>query len=891
MSRRNIEYLLTPRSVAVIGATDRPLSVGATVFQNIRHGGFSGPVWPVNLRSPGVGGERAYKTVAELPEAPDLAVICTPAATVPRLISDLGARGTRAAIVISSGLEAPAEDGRPLGALMLEAACPHLLRILGPNCIGLLSPRIALNASFAHIGARPGHLAFIAQSGALTTAMLDWTQSLQIGFSHFISLGNSADVDFGDLLDFLGDDPHTSAILLYIESITSARKFMSAGRAAARNKPVIVVKSGRAPDGARAATSHTGALAGADDVYDAAFRRAGMLRVSTTRELFDAAEALARLKPLSGERLSIVSNGGGPAVMATDSLVLGGGELARLSETTTHRLNAALPANWSHGNPVDIVGDAPAQRYAAALGAVIENPESDAVLLIHAPTAIVEPSDIARACVTVLRNCETPALTCWMGGNAVQDAKAICGKAGIPAYSTPEEAVGAFLHVAQFHRNQRQLMETPSSVPDEFQASVPIVRTIIESVLADGRDVLMEHEAKQLLAAYGVPVVETHVVSTVAELPDAARAMTFPLVLKILSPDITHKSDVGGVALGIDSIHALEAAGAAMLARCQAAQPHARILGFTLQPLVKRPEAVELIAGIAVDATFGPIILFGQGGTAVEVIADKAISLPPLNLSLARELVSRTRVHRLLAGYRDRSPVDALALHLMLVKISQLVVDFPAILELDVNPLLADHTGVLALDARVRIERTSAKSGQHLAIRPYPKELEETIRIEGREILLRPLRPEDLKQHKAFLARVSADDMRTRFLHAIHELSDRDLAYLTQLDYERAMAFIATIGDNTGVCETLGVVRAHADADNVEAEFAILIRSDFKGKGLGSALLSKLVRYCRDRGIRRIAGEVLAENARMLRLAKQCGFRIEERNEGIVSVVLELTGT
>ncbi len=828
MSSRNLDYLLAPHSVALIGASDRPRSVGATVMRNLLEGGFDGPIWPVNRRHATVAGRAAYRTVADLPEAPDLAVICTPASTIPALISALGTRGARAAVIISAGLDGPAPGGGTLSSAMLAAAKPHTLRILGPNCVGMLLPRLGLNASFAHTQALPGNLAFIAQSGALTTAMLDWARTTQVGFSCFLSLGNCADVDFGDLIDYLAHDPHTHAILLYVEAITSARKFMSAARAAARNKPVIVVKAGRYAESAQAAASHTGALAGSDDVYDAAFRRAGMLRVGTTRELFDAAETLARMRPLSGERLVIVSNGGGPAVMATDALIAGAGELATLSGETIERLNATLPAGWSHGNPVDILGDAPAERYVEALQCVLDDPGVDAALLIHAPTAIVPAADIARATAGLLANTRRSVLTCWMGGPAVQEAQSICSAAGVPTYSTPEEAVGAFLQAVSYRRNQRQLMEVPSSIPESFTPQPETVRAIINAALAQGRSLLTEAEARKVLAAYCIPVVTTR---TARDSDEPRRTATEP----------------------------------------------------------RRPAARELIVGIAVDRTFGPVILFGQGGIEVEVADDKAIALPPLNTALAAELISRTRVHRLLAGYRNRPSADLRTLEHVLVQVSQLAVDIPEIAELDINPLLADDQGVVALDARIRVAPSAGgHAADRLAIRPYPKELEELVEFDGRRMLLRPLRPEDLPQHREFLSHVTPEDMQTRFFRVVRALPDSELAYLTQIDYERAMAFIAEVSTSQGVRETLGVARAHADPDNQSAEFAVLIRSDLKGRGLGSLLMEKLIRYCRSRGIQWITGEVLVENARMLQLSAAQGFKIEPAREGTVRVTLDL---
>lgn len=889
MSRRNLEHLFRPRSVALVGASDRPHSVGATVTQNLLHGGFAGPVWPVNIRHPQVAGVRAYRTVAELPATPELAVLCTPAQTIPGLIADLGARGTRACIVITSGLEAQMPGGQSLGTAMLKAAKPYTLRILGPNCIGLLVPGIGLNASFAHVGARSGHLAFIAQSGALTTAMLDWALAEGVGFSHFVSLGNAADVDFGDLLDYFGRDSATRAILLYSESVTAARKFMSAARSAARNKPVIVVKSGRTGASARAAHSHSGALAGSDAVYEAAFRRAGVLRVETTRELFDAAEILAHLKPYAGPRLAIVSNGGGPGVMATDALVGGGGELAALGPQTLHRLESLVPgAAPPRGNPIDIGGDARPERYVDVLGAVLDDSGVDAVLTIHAPTAVAAVAEVAAAATPVLAAARCPAIACWMGGGAAPLRLQQADTQSVAVYRTPEEAVRAFLYLARYHQSQALLLEAPASIAQGWRADTAKVRAILEKALAQQRSTLTEPEAKDVLAAYALPVVETRIARDESELAQAAAAIGYPVALKILSPDISHKSDVGGVALNLETPVDLQKAGVAMRERCRNLVPQARIDGFTVQKMVRRGGAHELIAGIAIDATFGPTVVFGEGGTAVEVIGDRALALPPLNEALAKDLISRTRVSRVLRGYRDRPAIDMAALELALIKLAQLAADFPEVVEVDVNPLLADERGVLALDARVRIARAEVAGTERFAIRPYPSELEERVEFAGTEVLLRPIRPEDFAQHRRFLARTAPEDLRARFFAAVRELPDRDLAYLTQIDYEREMAFIAVSTDAAGEEQTLGVARASTDPENLTTEFAILVRSDLKGQGLGVQLLAKLIRYCRERGTQRMFGEVLANNVPMLQLAARMGFRVAPKERGFLELTLDL---
>jgi acetyltransferase len=892
MSIRNLEHLFRPQSIAVIGASETPRSVGATVLHNLIAGKFAGAIMPVNPKHGELAGIKVYPTVASLPTVPGLAVICTPPATVPGLIGELGARGTKAAIAITAGLGMTEDSqGRTLKEAMLAAARPHLLRILGPNCVGLLVPGLGLNASFAHTSAVPGKIAFVSQSGALVTAVLDWAKSRGIGFSKFISLGDSSDVDAGDVLDYLGSDAETHSILLYLESITAARKFMSAARAAARNKPVIVVKAGRMAEGAKAAASHTGALAGSDAVYDAAIRRAGMLRVTSTEDLFDAVETLARTRPLFGDRLAILTNGGGPGVMATDALILGQGRLAELSQETLRKLDAVLPATWSRGNPVDIIGDAPTERYVQSLQILFEDPQSDAVLFIHAPTAIVESSEIAAAVAPAVARAPRNVLACWMGGDAVKQARAVFARAGIPTYDTPEEAVRAFLQVVQYRRNQDLLMEVPPSRSSDFVHDRERAQAVVASAVAEGREMLSEPEAKAVLAAYSVPVVDTRIARTIEEAVKVAAEIGFPVALKILSPDITHKSDVGGVALDLEHPQAVDDAAKAMQRRLQEYRPNARLQGFTVQSMARRPTAQELIVGTTTDAVFGPVILFGQGGTAVEVVADRAVGLPPLNTVLARELISRTRVSKLLAGYRDRPPADITAISRTLIQLSHLIADIPQIVELDINPLLADEHGVLALDARMRVAAAAVSGLDRFAIRPYPEELEEWTSWQGRRVLLRPIKPEDGTQHVEFFNALDAEDVRYRVFMRVRELQRPQLARLTQIDYDREMAFIATSEREPGRFETLGVARAIADPDNVSAEFAIIVRSDIKGKGLGPILFGKLIAYCRSRGTKELVGEALMDNQRIKGLVRRFGGSVGLSEHGTVGLRFDLTSS
>jgi acetyltransferase len=876
VSIRNLEYLFQPRSIAVIGASPREGSVGAFVMRNLLEARFAGPLWPVNPKHGLVAGREAWPDVASLPAAPDLAVLCTPAPTVPALIEALGAKGTRAAVVLSAGMNATQGDAGPtLRQAMLDAARPHLLRVLGPNCLGLLVPGAGVNASFAQAGARPGHLAFVSQSGALATAMLDWANSRDIGFSHFVSLGDSADVDVGDVLDYLASDPGTQAVLVYIESVRAARKFMSAARATARNKPVVVVKSGRAPDGARAAASHTGALAGADAVYDAAFRRAGMLRVDTLEDLFDAAETVARARPLYGERLAIVTNGGGAGVLAADAVSLGGGTLARLEESTLAQLDACLPTTWSRANPVDLIGDAPVERYVSALRILLAAGEVDAVLFMHAPTAIVPSALIAGACAPIMRNAGKPVISCWLGGDTVREAVGISAAAGVPNYTTPERAVTAFVRRVNYRRNQIALMQTPTEVEPASSADRGRARAVIAQALAEGRTRLDEAQAKALLGAYGIPVVETRVAHGIDDAVAAARTIGYPVALKILSPQISHKSDVGGVALGLDDEVALRQAALAMQTRVGRMRPDAELAGFTVQSMAIRPHAHELIVGVASDAAFGPVVLFGQGGTAVELLKDSAAALPPLNSVLARDLIGRTRVAQLLAGYRDRAAVDIDALVSALVQVSRMACELPELDQLDINPLLADERGVIALDARISLRPVSAavKAADRLAILPYPAALEEWATVEGRRVQLRPIRPEDEPRLRAFYAHASPDDMRLRFFMARRDVPHSELARYSQIDYDREMTFVACPADGGDVL--LGEARAVCDPDNLRAEFAIQVAGAWQRKGLGRLLMDKLLRHLRSRGVREVAGECLHHNAGMAALARSAGFCVQ----------------
>jgi len=900
MTIRHLENYFAPRSVAVIGASPKTGSVGALVFDNLC-ATFKGDLHAVNPRHRHIHDQACLGQVDDLPSAPDLAVVCTPPKTVPRIIQELGEKGCKAVVVITGGMNGLVDAAsETLTQQMLNAARPHNLRIIGPNCLGILVPGVGLNASFAHTHGLPGKLAFVSQSGALATAVLDWSRSRGIGFSAFVTIGDAADVDMGDLLDYFASDAGTSAILLYIESVKHARKFMSAARAAARGKPVIAVKSGRAQAAARAVVSHTGALAGSDAVVDTALRRAGILRVDTLQDLFAAAETLARAKPLAGDGLVIVTNGGGAGVLAIDALTQGGGEPAELSPPTLSRLDAVLPGTWSHANPIDIIGDAPTTRYVDALKAVRDAPEAGAVLLMHAPTGIVASLDIARACLPEIQASSRTVLTSWLGEDGVKAARDLFESEGVPGYATPEEAVRAFLQLRDYRQNQELLMQTPPPVRDVTVDDTEVAR-VIDHALREGRKVLTEIEAKSVLRAYGVPVVQTCIANDVEQAVVHADQIGYPVVLKILSPDITHKSDVGGVALDLTQASEVRQAATRMLAQVQERLPRARIKGFTVQSMVKRGSgaysAHELILGCTDDAVFGPVLLFGQGGTGVEVVRDRAFALPPLNAVLARDLIGRTRVARLLAGYRDRPAIHEQALIDVILRLSRLLCEHHRIKELDINPLLADHTGVIALDARIHVESNArirvAEDARaptaRLAILPYPDHLVATTRWLDRDLIVRPIRAEDEALNRTFLEQLSPEDVHLRFFHSLRSWTHHQLARFTQIDYDREMAFVATTAQ--APIETLGVARAIANPDNTQAEFAIVVRSDLKGKGLGRLLMNRLIAYQRGRGTEDLVGDVLASNTSMLRLARELGFKVEGTRESeVLRLSLALAG-
>lgn len=876
MTIRNLEFAVRPKSVAVFGASKQPGSVGRVVIDNVVQGGFAGEIWPVNPKYREVADLACYHHTKDLPEAPDLSVIVTPPGTVPTIIHELGEKGGKAAVVITAGLNA--ENG--LRQAMLDAAKPNLFRIIGPNTLGLMVPALKLNASFAHQPAQPGGIALLSQSGAIVTSLVDWALDNNVGFSQVVSLGDMADVDVGDYLDMLAGDAATHAILMYLETIPNPRKFMSAARAAARLKPVVAIKSGRHEKAARAAATHTGALAGGDDAVSAALARAGILRVGGLMELFDAAETLAHFAPLQRSRVGIVTNGGGAGVLAVDEIADRRGELAELLPMTVEKLNACLPSSWSRANPVDIIGDASPDRYTAAIDAVAQDGGTDALLVLNCPTGLASATDAAAAVAAMTNRGMIngkPLLTCWLGEHTARDGRAILQDAGVASFETPAEAARAISYLSDWSRAQNALMRVPASRSEDVTCDRDRALAIFRQVARQGRRMLSEVEAKAVIAAYGISVPDTQVAKSPAEVGQVAGKMlssSTKVVVKLVSKDISHKSDIGGVVLDIESAGAAEAAAEAIGQRVRERMPDATVDGFAVQPMVARKQAHELILGMSRDPVFGPVILFGTGGVAVELLKDTAMALPPLDDVLASDLIGRTRVGRLLAGFRDRKPADRAALLAALNGVSQLIVDFRCIAAMDINPLLADADGVIALDARIEIDPDRVDDpapNKDLVIRPYPAGWDRDFDADGHRFSIRPIKPSDIRLYPEFFAKVSQEDIRLRFLGSRKNFPDQTHKRLTQLDYDREMAFVAIDADSG---ELAGVCRISCDPDHVVAEYGLLVRTDLQRKGLGWQLLQQIITYARADGVARIEGFILNENRKMLGMCRELGFEI-----------------
>ena len=895
MTIRNLEYMFNPSSVALIWTDQEYAAYGEIILKNLAEGGFGGKIFSIHPDKKSFEGISGFENLNEIPHPPDLAIIARPRREVPDLIQQLGEKGTKAAVLISYGFGEGGDDkGREYRELTLKASSQYLLRIIGAGSLGLIVPSKGINAGYAHVYPKSGSVAFVAQSGTLLSSVLDWAIYRNIGFSHLVSLGDMIDVDFGDMLNYLSLDGHTRAILMYVEQVTSARKFMSAARAAARLKPVILVKSGRHPEGAKAAESHTGAMAGLDAVYDAVFRRAGILRVNDIAALFDAAQTLSAASRVDGNRLAILTNGGAIGVMATDTLIEKKGQLGVLSNDTLAKLDSILPHPWSHGNPVDIGGDADGKRYAQALEILLEEKGINAIMVLNCPSAISSSVESAHEVIRTVKSNYYSArsrqvLTSWLGDGAAQEARKVFAENKIPTYDTPTEAVRGFMQLVRHKNSQEMLMQIPPTIAEDFMPDTEKAKIIIEKSIAQGQRWLNEAESKEVLSAYGIPVVETLVAKNPAEAGILAEKIGCPVVLKILSPDIHHKTRFSGVVLDLETPAIVKETAFTMLGRVHEVRPGADISGFTVQPMVHRKNARELIMGMVLDNQFGPVIIFGHGGSYAELIKDSAMGLPPLNMHLAKEVISQTAVSRLLEAYRETPGVDMEAIALTLVKLSQMVCDISQVVEVEINPIIADEHGVLALDARIKVTDSDQPGDKRLAIRPYPKALEETVTLpDGTALLLRPIRPEDGPAFQELHSRLSPEEIRFRFLHPMKSLAPDLAARLTQIDYDREMALVLT--RKSGVPEMLGVVRITADPNVEKAEFAIVIRRDMTGQGLGPMLLRRIIDYSKSRKIRYLYGEVLSDNRSMLKLADVFGFkkRPVPDDPGVMHVSLNL---
>ena len=887
-----LDRIFKPQRIALIGASQNPKSVSGTVLKNLVGSGFRGVVYPVNPAHESALGVQCWPDLGHLPRTPDLAVICSPAAEVPEVVRACGEAGVRGVVVISAGFRETGAEGRALEERVLaEARRFDGLRLLGPNCLGFIVPEAGLNLTFAHGMPKAGSIAFVSQSGALCTSVLDWALDQGIGFSYFVSVGNMLDVDFGDLIDYFGEDEKTRSILLYVESITDARKFLSAARAFARSKPIVAYKAGRFPESARAAASHTGALASEDEVFDAAFARAGIARVYEIADIFNCAELVGRYKTPAGPRLGIVTNAGGPGVMAVDALVVRRGVLAELSPATLAALDESLPPAWSHGNPVDVLGDANSKRYAKAAALVAADPGVDALLAILTPQAMTNPTATAKELGELAAKARKPLLAAWLGGSSMREGAQILSRAGVACYDTPDGAVQAFMTLVTYARNLEALYETPLEIPVEFPLDRGELKPRFAALLPAEGDTLSEAASKTLLAAYGIPVTLPVPAADADEAARMAAQVGFPVVLKLDSPDITHKSDVGGVALDLADAAAVRAAFERIVAGARRAQPAARVSGVTVQRMVRERNAIELIVGARQDPVFGAVMLVGMGGISAEILRDRALGLPPLNERLARRMLESLRAWPLLEGYRGRPGVDLRLLVETLMRVSYLVADYPEIRELDVNPLLATPDEVIALDARIIVDRERlahpGKPYAHLALRPYPEELERQVSLpDGERLLLRPIRPEDEPHWMAMLAACSRETIYMRFRYMFQWATHEAAMRYCFTDYDREIAIVAE--REGGEPRLVGVGRLVAEPEHQAAEYAVLVSDAWQNRGLGGVLTDYCEEIARGWGLKRMEAQTTADNARMIALFKKRGYTVEPDDEGLMKVEKEL---
>jgi acetyltransferase len=894
-----LETIFTPKSVAVIGATEKTGSVGRTILMNLIRSPFGGTVFPINPKRHSILGIKAYPDLAAVGEQVDLAVIVTPAKTVPGIIAECVERGVPSAIIISAGFKEVGPEGVELERQVMDIARGKM-RIIGPNCLGVMRPPTGLNATFAGKLARPGNVGFISQSGAICTAVLDWSLQENVGFSSFISIGSMLDVDWGDLIYYLGDDPHTHSIVIYMESIGNARSFLSAAREVALRKPIIVIKAGRTEAAAKAAASHTGALAGSDDVLDAAFRRSGVLRVNSISDIFYMSEVLARQPLPAGPRLTILTNAGGPGVLATDALISQGGELAEISEQTMQEFNEFLPFAWSHGNPVDILGDAEPERYAKALEIAARDPNSDGLLVVLTPQSMTDPTDTAEQLTAYAQIEGKPVLASWMGGEDVAEGERILNQASIPTYPYPDTAVRIFNYMWRYAYNLQGIYETPV-LPEDVNGGAPdraLVEKIISETREAGRTILSEYESKKVLAAYGIPTTPMELAQTAEEAVQFADEMGYPVVLKIHSHTITHKVDVGGVQLNLRNGDEVSAAFNMIQTSVAEKVGPEHFLGVSVQPMMKL-EGYEIIVGSSPDIQFGPVILFGTGGSLVEVFKDRSLALPPLNTTLARRMIEQTRIYKALKGVRGRESVDLAALEQLMVRFSQLVVEQPWIKELDINPLLASPDNLLALDARVLLYDRDVTVDQlpQIAIRPYPRRyIQPWTMKNGQDIVIRPIRPEDEPLMAKFHETLSEDTVYLSYFAPVklqQRIAHERLSHICFVDYNREMALVAEYENpKTGEHEIIAAASLSKLHGVNEAEYLMIVSDQYQGQGLGSELMKRLIQIAKDEKLDRINGYILGNNAGMLKMSEHFGFRHEESphdgKDGVLRAILEL---
>jgi acetyltransferase len=873
MSQYNLNRIFNPRQVAVVGASEKPGSIGSAVMNNLIEGGFPGKLFPVNPKYETVHGMPVCGAVSEMEAEVDLAVIAVPIQAVAGIAQECVAKKIAGAVVISAGGKEVGEAGRQIEDQIRAVAYAGGLRIVGPNCFGIIRPGGNLNASFASEMPEIGDLAFVSQSGAICAAILDRACKEHIGFSHFVSIGSMLDVDFGDIIDYLGNDPSAKSILLYIESLTNFRKFISAARSVARVKPIIVLKAGRSEAGAKAAASHTGAMAGEDAVYDAAFKRAGIVRVETIQDLFDCAELMAKQPRPRGSRLTIITNGGGPGVMAADTLARYGLDPAPLAPETLQKLNAFLPPFWSRNNPIDILGDASADRFRRTLEVCFDGKHTDGVCVIVAPQALTDTALLAEALASMMEGRRFPVFACWLGGKGIERAVEILNRSGIPTHGTPEQAVRAFLYMVEYARNMESLLEIPPKLATHITFDADAVRNLLTR--APLNRFMSESDAKEVLSAYGLPVIRTELAESEEEASRMGQVLGYPLAMKLRSPDITHKTEVGGVRLDLRSDTDVRAAFAAIVESARRHKPEAWIEGVMMQPFFANPD-YEILLGAKRDANFGPVILFGMGGIFTEVLKDRALGLPPMNRLLARRMMQETKAWTLLQGYRNRSPANLELLEEMIIRLSQLLIDFPEIAELDMNPVLIKDGRAVAVDARILVSKAKQPYPMHLVISPYPAEHEiHLVTEEGTRLFIRPIKPEDAPLFQGLFKVLSPTSIYNRFFCHITALSPEMLARCTQIDYDREIALVA-LDDEPGVERMMGVARIIGDPDGKNGEFAVLVGDPWHEHGIGSSLLERCLAIAEKRGFQVVSGIVLSDNRSMLALGKKLGFQIKQ---------------